>query len=320
MSLATPLVSIILPTYNRPAFLEQALASVYAQTFNDWELIVADDGSEPETCALLAGLSSPRVRVLWLPHSGNAPAVRNRALTHARGEYVAFLDSDDVWMPEKLERQLASLRERPARRWGCTAFMQTDAEGKPLPAARQRPPPKEGWILEDLVAGAATVAQSSVLVERVLLSLVGGYDPKLPVCGDLELWVRLAAHSEVDVIVEPLTHVRRHGAYYADDLTALADLDSALRKMRRAAPRLAGVIRARRAKVAAGIAHGHARLGRAGRALAVLLASIGYSWLCREWWLGAARTGLALAPPRVQAALRACRRQLAARHSPQARS
>jgi hypothetical protein len=194
-----------------------------------------------------------------------------------------------------------------------------DAAGRPLPAPLQRPPRAE-CFLDDLLAREVPVAQSSVLVERALLTQVGGYDPALPVCGDLELWVRLAAHSEADVIDDPLTQVRRHGAYYADDQTALADLDRALVRSRRTVPRLASVIRARRAGVAGGMAHGYARLRQAGRALAVLLASAGYSWPHRAWWYGAARAALVLTPPRVQTALRACRRQLLAWRRPQARS
>jgi hypothetical protein len=241
VSLASPLVSIIMPTYNRPVFLRQALASVFAQTLDGWELIVADDGSG------------------------------------------------------------------------------ADADGRPMPAARQLAPPRAGWILDDLVGGGTSVAQSSVPVEQALLTHVGGYDPTVPLCGDLELLARLAAQSEVDVIDEPLTRVRGHSEHVADDLTALTDLDRALTRMRRTAPRLAGLIRARRRGVAAGMAHGHARLRQAGRALAILRASACYSWPHRPWWTGAARAALALTPQRVQPAVRARRRRLLARRPSQAR-
>src|SRR6185437_668849 len=91
-----PLVSVILPTFNRLGYLQAAVDSVFNQTMRDWELIVADDGSDSETRAYLQSFAEkPRVRVLWLSHSGNPGAVRNAALQCARGEYVAFLDSDD---------------------------------------------------------------------------------------------------------------------------------------------------------------------------------------------------------------------------------
>src|SRR5260221_147392 len=116
-----PLVSIIVPTFNRVKYLRVAVDSVFAQTFEDWELIIADDGSDADTMAYLRTLADvPRVKLLRLSHTGNPPAVRNAALREATAEYIAFLDSDDVWMPEKLEAQLMSLRSHPVRRWSYT--------------------------------------------------------------------------------------------------------------------------------------------------------------------------------------------------------
>src|ERR1700754_463468 len=89
-----PAVSVVLPTYNRPDYLREAMASVFAQTLDDWELIVADDGSDEETKAYLRGIDDPRVTVLWLAHSGTPSMGRNAAIRQARGDYVAFLDSD----------------------------------------------------------------------------------------------------------------------------------------------------------------------------------------------------------------------------------
>src|SRR6478736_4385449 len=98
MSLAYS-VSVIVPSYNRTKFLEAALASALAQTVDDREIIVADDGSEPETRAFLRDAASRGVRVIELPHCGNPGHVRNMAIEAARGRYVAFLDSDDLWKP-----------------------------------------------------------------------------------------------------------------------------------------------------------------------------------------------------------------------------
>src|SRR5580693_7584371 len=94
---STAIVSVVLPTFNRLRFLRPAIESVYAQTFTDWDLIVADDGSDLETRRYLQTLTNdPRVTVLWLPHTGRPSMVRNAALLRAAGEYVAFLDSDDL--------------------------------------------------------------------------------------------------------------------------------------------------------------------------------------------------------------------------------
>ncbi|HSY94564.1 MAG TPA: glycosyltransferase family 2 protein, partial [Steroidobacteraceae bacterium] len=101
-----PAVSIIVPTFNRLRLLRRSLASVFEQTFEDWELLIADDGSGPDARAYLEALDDPRVKVLWLSHSGKPAVARNAALRAAQGEYVAFLDSDDLWVPAKLQIQM----------------------------------------------------------------------------------------------------------------------------------------------------------------------------------------------------------------------
>ena len=117
----SPAVSIIVPTFNRLRLIRKTLASVFEQTFEDWELLIADDGSGAETQAYLQSIDDPpRIRVLWLPHSGKPATARNAALREAKGEYVAFLDSDDLWTPKKLQTQIASLRRPGGRRWGYT--------------------------------------------------------------------------------------------------------------------------------------------------------------------------------------------------------
>lgn len=316
MSSSSPLVSIIVPTCNRPDFLPAALDSVRVQTCADWELILADDGSGAPTQELLRSFRDPRARVLWLAHTGSPAVVRNRALEEARGEYIAFLDSDDVWMPEKLELQLASLSQRPARGWSYTDFVLVDETGCPLTGARARHAPAlDGWILKELVCEQAAVTLPSVMVRRRLLERVGGYDENLLVCEDLDLWVRLAQHSEVDFIDRPLVHVRRHGQHYSDDLTALEGLDSALAKMHRCLPAdVQPLVRSRRARVAVGLMRGYASSGRTRPALATIASSVAYSWRSRFWWQGAGTAAiLALAPRGVVDFLRAGKRAVRGR-------
>src|SRR6188472_4452458 len=127
--MAYPLASVILPAYNRLTHLRTAIASVRAQTLTDWELIIADDGSDGETRAFLRELSEKRIRVLSLEHSGNPSVVRNAAIRAASGKFLAFLDSDDLWLPHKLERQLVLMRATPARRWSYTQVRRIDDEG-----------------------------------------------------------------------------------------------------------------------------------------------------------------------------------------------
>jgi glycosyltransferase involved in cell wall biosynthesis len=280
-----------MPTFDRPAYLRAALDSVLAQTFRDWELIIADDGSGPETQACLrSAAADPRVKVLWLAHTGNPPAVRNVALREASGEYVAFLDSDDVWLPEKLATQIAALRSPGARPWSYTGFTLVDAAATPLTGAAARPCPAiNGPFLEPLLKGEPMIVQSSVVARRVLIERAGGYDDELPVCGDYALWIRLAQSHEIDLIPASLVLVRRHKEHYSDEIAGLEDLRLMFAKVRRSgvAAHLTPVLRRRRARVAAGLARSHSLQRSRLRVLRTVLSSAHYSWRYRQWWGGA---------------------------------
>lgn len=258
--MSQPLISVIMPTFNRLGWLRAAVQSVFDQTLADWELIVVDDGSEEPTRDYLRALGAAtehRVRVLLLTHTGNPPVARNVALSEARGEYIAFLDSDDLWLPHKLEMQIASLGEHPAREWSYTRSVLVDGSARPLKGGRELryPASKDGWIAESLVRGEAAVTQSSVVARREAIGRVGGYPEDLPICGDYELYLRLALLSEIDFVDEPLVLVRRHTEHYCDDLAALAELRRFMGKVQRSGmvPHMRGVLRARRARLLVGL-------------------------------------------------------------------
>jgi glycosyltransferase involved in cell wall biosynthesis len=300
----SPAVSIILPTFNRLQFLPAAVASVLEQTFQDWELLIADDGSGADTRAYLHTLHDPpRVRVLWLSHTGRPAVVRNAALRGARGEYVAFLDSDDLWLPEKLQTQMASLSRQPARRWSHTKFVLVDESGQPTAWARAGGwPAPQGWIRDQLVKGETVIALPSVLVSRGFVEQVGGFDEQLVMCEDYELWLRLAVQSEIDAIDESLTLVRRHAEHSGNDVTALQDSERVIGKVLRAGgvEHLHSILRRQRAEIATGLARSHAAGGNRLSALRALLSSAEYSWRYPQWWLGALQaTARAVAPQAV---------------------
>lgn len=300
-----PTVSVILVTFNRLNYLRSTIASVLAQSFHDWELIIADDGSGEETRAYLQTLADPsRVRLIWLPHSGKPAVARNAALRAAKGEYIAFLDSDDLWLPQKLEIQIASLRRRAACGWSQTAFVLIDACGSVI---KEMPPVADGWILEKLMKAETSIALPSVIATRALVERVGGFDEELATCEDYDLWWRLATQSEIDCIEEPLTLVRRHDEHYSDDITCLEDLRRMLEKVwrSRAASDLDAVLQERRAKVAAALARGHALCRSPLRVLVTLLSSAHYSWPYGKWWSGAVKaTAQVLAPQGVLSVIR----------------
>lgn len=206
-----PKVSVILPTYNREALLRQAVTSVFEQTFIDWELIIADDGSTDGTRTYLDELRDSRVRSVLLDHSGNPSRVRNAAIALARGEWIAFLDSDDLWLPTKLKLQLDRLAANPASRWSCTGVGFIDEHGAPIPQRAGAPyGAQSGWILEQLLTFTAAATMPTLMVHTSLLDDVAGFDEALVLREDYDLELRLAAHSEIHALPEALTLVRDH--------------------------------------------------------------------------------------------------------------
>jgi glycosyltransferase involved in cell wall biosynthesis len=202
-------------TYNREALLRETIASVDAQTFTDWELLVADDGSTDGTRRYLESLDHPRIRPLFLPHSGTTIRSVVAAAREARGDWLAFLSDDDVWLPTKLARQLSQLGVHPDAGWSYTGYRIVDQHGAPV---TPRPPtpfvPCSGWILEDLLAFRASASIVTLVVRRTLFEEIGGFDttPELDLRADLDLAIRLAARSEAQAVADPLVVVRDHPA------------------------------------------------------------------------------------------------------------
>ena len=206
-----PLVTIVIPTYNRLAFVQQAIASVIAQTYTHWELIVVDDGSEDGTSQEIICRPDQRIQFLSLPHTGNIAALRNAGVQAGTGVWLAFLDSDDLWIPEKLDIQIHQLLKE-GKRWGYGGFVLMDEEMKSIPNKAGVFRPFSGWIVKELLSTEASVNIGSLLVERLLFEEVGGFnpDPKLLFREDYELVVRLAMQSEALASEELLVRVREH--------------------------------------------------------------------------------------------------------------
>ena len=189
--MTAPLVSVILPTHNRAKTLRRAIDSVLSQTHRELELIVIDDGSTDQTQSLLKSYNDPRLKVLAPGRLGSAARARNYGLEHANGEFVAFQDSDDIWLCEKLERQLAFAAQQP----------QTDmtACGYIVVRADNRPPRYHGKELLDpnhdfrsLFSGSGSqLSTPAWLVRRERLVQLGGFDETLDMWEDWELSLRL---------------------------------------------------------------------------------------------------------------------------------
>jgi glycosyltransferase involved in cell wall biosynthesis len=205
-----PEISVIIPTYNRSEFLREAIASVLAQTYRDFELIVVDDGSEDDTAAVVREFAG--VRYVFQPNRG-VSAARNRGVALTSGSLLAFLDSDDLWQPRKLERQVAFLSAYPHARICQTEELWLRHGVRVNPHVKHR---KTGGDIFAPSLSLCLVNPSAVMLRRELFEQVGGFDESLPACEDYDLWLRIAVQEPVHLIESPLV-IRRGG--HADQLS-----------------------------------------------------------------------------------------------------
>lgn len=195
-------ISVVIPTHNRAGMLPRAIASVQAQTIPVREIIVADDASSDGTAVTLAEIARSEKRLHVIECSrGGANRARNAGIAKASGEWIAFLDSDDYWEPEKLAAQLAVL----ATDANLIAAFTGLAAHAPHRSAVFVPRPRPS--LFDLRCCNALSGTSSALVKAQTLHAVGGFDPVLPSCQDWDLWFRLRRIGPFGVVQKPLVHI-----------------------------------------------------------------------------------------------------------------
>lgn len=189
-----PLVSIIMPSYNSEQYIAEAIASVQAQTFTDWELLVADDCSTDSTREIVSGISEndSRVHLLLLTENGGAAKARNYALSQARGRYIAYLDSDDLWYPEKLDRQLIFM-EKEGIDFSCCSYDVIDKKSMYMGRTVHMLPKCDykGFLLNNLIQTVGVMID----LRRVNKDLL--YMPSLRRCEDAATWLQLlkAGHN-----------------------------------------------------------------------------------------------------------------------------
>ena len=215
--LKKPLVSVIIPTYNRDWIVKEAIDSVLAQDFNDYELIVVDDGSDDRTPEILAAYED-QLTMIRQANSG-VSAARNRGIAAAAGRLIAFLDSDDLWLPQKLSAQVKFFADHPD-----AVICQTE-ERWVRNGVRVNPKKRHlkfsGMIFERSLA-LCLVSPSAVMMKRSLFKAVGVFDEDLPACEDYDLWLRISCRYPVDLIDTPLI-IKRGG--HADQLSRAPGLD-----------------------------------------------------------------------------------------------
>ena len=202
-----PQVTVILPTWNRAKWLKTSIESVLSQTFQDFELIVVDDASTDSTGKILESYSG-KIRTILLPENLGVSAARNTAIVQSDSKWIAFLDSDDYWHAEKLEKQIKQTRLCPEYQIHFTdeIWIRNGIRVNPKNKHRKR----EGWIFKPSLA-LCLMAPSTVMLHRELLERHGMFDDALPVCEDYDLWLRLTAYHPVALLNEKL--MTRHGGH-----------------------------------------------------------------------------------------------------------
>jgi len=212
-----PLVSIIIPTYNRGWILQEAIESVRSQTYRNFELIIVDDGSTDNTRDILERYEEELV-VIRQSNRG-VSAARNKGVACSRGALISFLDSDDLWKPEKLATQTAFFAQNPGIR-----VCQTDEiwirNGKRVNPKKVHQKPSGMIYIPSL--SLCLVSPSAVMMEKELFQSIGGFDETYPACEDYDLWLRIGCRYPIPLIAQKLV-IKRGG--HGDQLSRTPGLD-----------------------------------------------------------------------------------------------
>ncbi len=213
-----PRVSVIVPTYNRAHMIVECLDSVLNQTYRDFEVIVVDDGSTDDTEKVIKPYLD-RIQYIKQENQGNA-AARNIGIRKAKGEIIAFDDSDDLWLPDKLERQVRYLDEHHDVDMVCgngIFFGDQKIEGKKvIPDKRAVPLERDGVTLRAIFM-KSSIRTPTIVARRQVIEATGGFDPDFKVCVDLDFAFRVLMKFKVAFINQPLFKLRRHTGHIGGD-------------------------------------------------------------------------------------------------------
>jgi glycosyltransferase involved in cell wall biosynthesis len=237
-SAGSPLVTVVIPTFNRAGTLARAMASVAAQVFTDYEVVVVDDGSTDGTAeALTTGI--PNLRLVQLARNLGAGAARNAGILASYGKQIAFLDSDDRWEPDKLARQVAALQHTPPNILACTTGFYLHRNQRRTIVVRRL---ARGQFRTEILFGCTISPGSTLLVERKAFEELGLFDESIRRLEDWDWLLRYAERYDLESISDPLAHV------YQGDSTAAqtrGDADAVIRAIGQIGAKHGATIRAR---------------------------------------------------------------------------
>ncbi len=208
----SPKISIIIPAYNSEKFIKRTIQSVLNQTYKNFELIIVDDGSTDNTKEIVREFQKkdPKIKYIWEKNSGAPARPKNRGIKRSKGEYIAFLDHDDEWMPEKLEKQLNLFEKEKNLKLGfisSNGLVFNEKENKTY----EHKITKRGEVFQDLLANNFILSSSSVLAKKEVFKNVGFFDENLKFSDDWEMWIKIAQKYEFDFFDEALFKYYWHG-------------------------------------------------------------------------------------------------------------
>lgn len=221
-----PLVSVVIPTYNRMPLVIEAIDSVIAQTYNNWELVIVDDGSTDGTAEAVRKIKDSRISINTLTHTGDISDLRNAGAEKSKGDWLAFLDSDDLWLPQKLELQMETL-VKEQKRWVYGLYKYINKNGTIYESA-EKFAPFAGPIVKEIIMAKTGITICSIIVEKKLFNEIGGFSSHLKFKEDYEFFLRLAWKAEAAITAKIILKVRDHpGRTYKSALYSYEDSASA---------------------------------------------------------------------------------------------
>lgn len=238
-------IDVIIPTYNTAVFIEEAIASVQAQTYRPEQIIVVDDGSTDHTESVIAKLKPhSNIPIVYLKKENNGPnSARNVGLAHATAPLVAFLDADDRWEPDKLQQQVKFFQEDKDATLGLVYgnYKIIDTTGTDRPDVPTVPfdPRVRGYAFVALLPGNLILGSASnVVIRRSVFDVVGTFDETLRVGEDWDMWLRIAEVFRIDYVDNVLVAIRRHESNQTNNVAKLIKGDSAF--IEKWIPKIAG--------------------------------------------------------------------------------
>lgn len=213
-------VSVIIPTYNRGHLVGRAILSVLDQTYQDFEIIVVDDGSKDYTEEVVKSFNDPRI--CYIRHTRNlgGSAARNTGIRAAKGKYIAFLDSDDEWLPTKLEEQIRVFHNEQNCGVVYTDLLRIYSDGR---IELYKGKHLGGWVLKDLLVTSIIGSTSSAVIKRECFDVVGLFDETLPSCQDWDMWIRIAKKYPFKRVPKPLVKYYLHGEQISSNRAAVLE-------------------------------------------------------------------------------------------------